>query len=187
MTQKICGALLKLGGWTVVGNYPTDKKYVVISLPHTSMWDFVWGKFTFTSANEHPAIFIKKEMFFFPMGLLLKALGARPINRSHSTGMIEQILEYFSKNEKFSVCITPEGTRKRTNKLKRGFYFIARQANVPIYLGFLNYGNKTVSFGERFIPTGDIDADMTYIHNYYVNINPTAKHADQFSVDCVRL
>jgi len=151
------------------------------------MWDFVWGKFTFASVGEHPSIFIKKEMFFFPMGLLLKALGAKPINRSHSAGVVEQAIEYFNKNDKFSVCITPEGTRNRTKKLKRGFYFIAKQANVPIYLGFLNYSDKTVGFGERFMPTGNVEADMAYIHEYYVNLNPIAKHADQFTLDCIRL
>ncbi|MBR5167024.1 MAG: 1-acyl-sn-glycerol-3-phosphate acyltransferase [Salinivirgaceae bacterium] len=185
--KRFNARILKLFGWTVVGDFPTDKKYVVISLPHTSMWDFVWGKITFASAGERPVVFIKKEMFFFPLGLLLKALGARPINRSHSAGMVEQVLEYFNKNERFSVCITPEGTRKRTNKLKRGFYFIAKQANVPVYLGFLSYKDKTVGFGERYMLSGDIEKDMAYIHEYYVKLNPAAKHPENFSLDSIRL
>ena len=61
--RRFNALVLKLFGWTVVGNFPTDKKYVVISLPHTSMWDFVWGKITFASAGERPVVFIKKEMF----------------------------------------------------------------------------------------------------------------------------
>ena len=185
--KRISGFIIKLFGWKLSDNPPIDKKFVVIALPHTSMMDFVWGKLVFWYAGFAPSIFIKKEMFFFPLGLLLKALGAVPINRSRSAGMVEQVIEYFNKNDEFSVCITPEGTRKLTNRLKRGFYFIARQANVPIYLSVLDYKTKTMTIGERFMTTDDIDADMEHIRNYYIKMNPTAKHPKQFSTDCVRL
>ena len=185
--MKFSRFILKLFGWRIIDKAPTDKKFVVIALPHTSMMDFVWGKLIFAASGFSPKIFIKKEMFFFPVGLLLKALGAVPINRSRSTGMVEQVIAYFNKHDEFCVCITPEGTRKLTNKLKRGFYFIAKQANVPIYLSVLDYGTKHAIIGERFVPTGDIEADMEHIHQYYVAHNPTAKHPKQFTTDCVRL
>jgi 1-acyl-sn-glycerol-3-phosphate acyltransferase len=185
--KRLSGFIIKLFGWKLVDNPPTDKKFVVIALPHTSMMDFVWGKLVFWYAGFVPAIFIKKEMFFFPLGLLLRALGAVPINRSRSAGMVEQVIEYFNKNDEFSVCITPEGTRQLTNRLKRGFYFIARQANVPIYLSVLDYKTKSMIIAERFMTTDDIDADMEHIRNYYIQKNPTARHPKQFSTDCVRL
>lgn len=185
--RRISGFIIKLFGWKFIGEIPKDKKYVIVSIPHSSMWDFVWGKLTFIHAGIKPAVFIKKELFFFPLGLLLRSLGAIPINRSKSTGMVEQVIEYFDKNDKFCVCITPEGTRKRTTKLKRGFYFIAKQANVPLYLGVLSYKEKTLFIGERYMLTGDQEADMAYIHDYYVRKNPTAKHPDQFSLDSIRL
>ena len=185
--RRFSGFILRLFGWKLIDHAPTDKKFVVIALPHTSMMDFVWGKLVFTYAGFSPKIFIKKEMFFFPVGLLLKALGAVPINRSRSTGMVEQVIAYFNKNDEFCVCITPEGTRKLTNKLKRGFYFIAKQANVPIYLSVLDYKTKHAIIGERFVPTDDINADFEHIHQYYVEKNPTARCPKQFSTDCIRI
>lgn len=185
--RRLSGFILKLFGWKLMDNAPTDKKFVIIAMPHTSMMDFVWGKLVFTYAGFSPSIFIKKEMFFFPVGLLLKALGAVPINRSRSAGMVEQVIAYFNKNDKFCVCITPEGTRKLTNKLKRGFYFIAKQANVPIYLSVLDYKTKHAIIGERFVPTDDIDADFEHIRQYYVEMNPTARRPKQFSTDCIRI
>ena len=184
---RLSGFILRLFGWKLIDNAPTDKKFVIIALPHTSMMDFVWGKLVFSSAGFSPKIFIKKEMFFFPVGLLLKALGAVPINRSRSAGMVEQVIAYFNKNDEFCVCITPEGTRKLTNKLKRGFYFIAKQANVPIYLSVLDYKTKHAIIGERFVPTDDIEADFEHIHKYYAKMNPTARRPKQFSTDCIRI
>ncbi len=184
--KNISRFIIKLFGWKLIGELPKDNKYVIISMPHTSMWDFIWGKFTFWGIGLTPAVFIKKELFFFPLGLLLKALGALPIDRTKSTGMVGQVIEHFNKNEKFSVCITPEGTRKRAPKLKRGFYFIAKQANVPIFFGVLDYKKKILMFGDRFMPTGDIEADMASIREYYTRLNPTGKHPEQFSLDSIQ-
>ncbi len=185
--KKISGFIIKLFGWNFVGEIPKDKKYVIVSIPHTSMWDFIWGKLTFWHAGIKPVVFIKKELFFFPLGPLLTALGAKPINRSRSTGMVEQVIDYFNQNDEFCICITPEGTRKLAPKLKRGFYFIATQANVPLYLGILDYKEKKLYIGERYMPTGDIENDMSYIHEYYVRKNPTGKHPEQFSTDSIRI
>ncbi|MBQ4231084.1 MAG: 1-acyl-sn-glycerol-3-phosphate acyltransferase, partial [Salinivirgaceae bacterium] len=97
--MKFSRFILKLFGWRIIDKAPADKKFVVIALPHTSMMDFVWGKLIFAASGFSPKIFIKKEMFFFPVGLLLKALGAVPINRSRSTGMVEQVIAYFNKHD----------------------------------------------------------------------------------------
>lgn len=185
--KKISGFIIKLFGWKFIGEVPKDKKYVIVSIPHTSMWDFVWGKLTFWYAGIKPVVFIKKELFFFPLGNLLRALGALPINRSRSTGMVEQIIDYYNKNEHFCICITPEGTRSLAPKLKRGFYFIAKQANVPLYLGVLDYKSKTLFIGERYEICGDMNKDMEYIKNYYTEKNPTAKHVNKFSLNSIRL
>lgn len=184
MGKHISSFLLKLGGWRYVGDRPVDKKYVVISVPHTSMWDFVWGKLAFSSIGEKPTIFIKKEAFFFPLGTFLKTLGAIPVDRSNgATGLVEQIIHFFESNQQVNVCITPEGTRLKVKRWKKGFYYIAHKSNVPVYLGFINYKNKTLGYGERFIPTGNIDEDIKYINKYYTNLNLHPKHPEQFSID----
>lgn len=182
---KFTGRLImRLGGWSYAGALPTDKKYVVISVPHTSVWDFVWGKLAFMAIGEKPAIFIKKESFFFPVGPILKALGAKPVNRGKgAVGLVDQVIHHFEKNNRFSVCITPEGTRSKVKKWKKGFYFIAQKANIPIYLGIIDYRKKVLEYGERFIPTGDIPKDMEYIKNYYLQRNALPKHPENFSWD----
>jgi 1-acyl-sn-glycerol-3-phosphate acyltransferase len=173
---------MRLGGWRYIGNVPTDDKYIIISAPHTSMWDFVWGKFAFGSKNVHPKIFIKKESFYFPMGILLTWLGAKPVNRGvGALSLVDQVLHHFEINKKFSVCITPEGTRNKVNKWKKGFYYISQKAHVPIYLGIIDYGKKVMTIGERFVPTGDYQKDMEYIKLYYHNHLPKPKHPEQFN------
>ncbi len=179
--KYICKFILWVCGWKYIGKAPDEKKYVVISVPHTSMWDFVWGKIAFCSQGVKPIIFIKKESFFFPLGILLRALGARPVNRQKGApGLIEQIISYFNNNDICHVCITPEGTRKKVTKWKKGFYYIAYKANVPVYLGIVDYKQKHLNIGERFLPTGDIETDMKYICQYYNKLKPQAKYPNMF-------
>lgn len=182
MSHLIYNMLMRLGGWRYIGAVPKEKKYVIISVPHTSMWDFVWGKFAFGSKKVNPAIFIKKESFFFPLGGLLRALNAKPVNRgAGAAGLVDQVLEHFEKNDSFSVCITPEGTREKVKRWKKGFYFIAEKANIPIYLGIIDYKRKVMTIGERFNPTGDYTKDMEYIRSYYIKHDPHPKHKEKFN------
>ncbi len=184
MGRIISYILMRMGGWHHIGGVPTDKKYIIISVPHTSMWDFVWGKFAFSSNNVHPKIFIKKESFFFPLGILLRWLGAKPVNRgAGASSLVEQVLHHFEQNDEFSVCITPEGTREKVKRLKKGFYFIAQKANVPLYLGFIDYGKKVMAIGERFEITGDYEKDMQLIKAYYDKHDPKPKHPEKYNAD----
>jgi len=184
MGRILSKIILRLFGWKYLGTAPNEKKYVVIPVPHTSMMDFVWGKLAFASQNVNPVIFIKKEAFKFPMGILLRWLGAMPVDRGRgATGLVEQVIHHFDTNDNFKVCITPEGTREFTKKWKKGFYFIAQKANVPIYLGIIDYRKKICTMGERFVPSGDLEKDMAYINQYYRRINSLPKYPDKFSFD----
>jgi 1-acyl-sn-glycerol-3-phosphate acyltransferase len=184
MGRFISKFLLWIAGWKYIGPVPTDDKYVIISVPHTSMWDFVWGKLAFASKRVHPIVFIKQESFFFPLKYLLHCLGARPVNRGpKAASLVDQMLDYFNRNKKFCICITPEGTRGKVNKWKKGFYFISQKADVPIYLGIIDYGTKTLQIGQKFIPTGDIQKDMEFINQHYRKANPKPKYPDQFTFD----
>lgn len=184
MANKISTLVLKTFGWKVVGQMPSDSKYVIISVPHTSMKDFIWGKLAFSTMGIKPVFFIKKEMFFFPVGNMLKKLGARPVNRGvGALSLIEQIIDFFNTNDEAILVITPEGTRSKVNAWKKGFYFIAQKANVPIYLGVIDYKQKILMPGEKFIPSGDVKKDMEYIASYYQKLSPTARHPENFSLD----
>ncbi len=184
MGRLISILILRLYGWKYDAGVPIDKKFIAISAPHTSGWDFTWGKLFFATKRIQPIFFIKQEAFYFPMGFILRYFGARPIDRGKfAKGMVEQVIQYFDENETFAVAITPEGTREKTTKWKKGFYLIAQKANVPIYLGYLDYGNKKMGYGERFVPTGDIEKDMLYIKEYYKKLNPISKYPEKFSFD----
>lgn len=180
MAAGLAKFILKLFGWKFAGDYPTVRKAVLLSVPHTSNWDFVWGKLAFIAYKFDTYIFLKKEFFFFPMNYIFKWLKVLPLNRTDPAGMVKHIVKEFDRHEDFFLTITPEGSRSKRDKWPRGFYFIARKAKVPIYLGRIDYKTKTCSCGELFYPTGDIDKDIKYIKSTYKDI--TAKKPENFSI-----
>jgi 1-acyl-sn-glycerol-3-phosphate acyltransferase len=173
--------LLKVMGWRVTHPMPEGiKKAVIIMAPHTSNWDFVFGRLGFASHSISPRILIKKESFFFPLGILLRWLGAVPVDRGFSTGTVKKITQLMEEAESFYLLITPEGTRKLVRNWKKGFYFIARHANVPIIMGFLDYRTKTGGLGSVLYPTGDYEADMKVIEAFYQD--KQALHPEKFNL-----
>ena len=107
-------------------------KCIVCVAPHTSNWDFIVGKLFYTSIGCNAGFLIKKEWFFFPFNLLFNWQGGVPVDRGKRTSVTDQMVERFKTSERFQLAVTPEGTRKRAKDWKKGFYFIALKANVPI-------------------------------------------------------
>ncbi|TXB67182.1 glycerol acyltransferase [Vicingus serpentipes] len=166
--SKIAAFIYKLLGWKTVGSIPPElKKYVILAAPHTSNWDFLYGRLYFYIFKIPVKFFIKKEWFFFPMGFLFDLMGGVPVDRSKNTNLTDEIAKSFEQNDKMAMMVTPEGTRSYSPDWKKGFYFIAQKANVPIILGFLDYPNKEAGFGPVFYPTGDIDKDIEEIKSFY--------------------
>lgn len=166
---------LKLTGWKIVGQKPAYSKYIVIAAPHTSNWDFIILVMAGFILRWDIHWMGKDSLFPWPVKRLMIWLGGIPIDRSKSNRVVDQMAAYFDSVDQLSVLIPPEGTRSRVEQWKTGFYHIARQANVPIILGFLNAGNKTAGFGPEFKPSGDIEADMLSIQAFYkdfVGIKP---------------
>jgi 1-acyl-sn-glycerol-3-phosphate acyltransferase len=153
--------IAKLFGWKIDPKAPVgvDKAVIVVG-PHTSNWDFIIGKIAFMKYGIPGKFLIKKELFFFPFGYLLKKMGGLPVDRSKNNRLTDYAVELFDKYEKFYLVFTPEGTRKYNPNWKKGFYYIAQKANVPIIPVAFNYGKKEVNFGKPFNITGDIDADL---------------------------
>lgn len=173
--------VIKCLGWKIEGTFPAYKKMVIIAAPHTSVLDFINGWLTLRHFGLKTSFIIKKEFFVFPFGYLLKALGGLPVDRGNKkNNMVDQMLELFQKREKFYLVITPEGTRKKTNRWKKGFYLIAQKAQVPIIVTKLDYGRK------RLGPVKEIDSSLPYnevlkqIADCYKDV--TGKKADQFEV-----
>jgi len=161
---------LRLAGWRVTHGMPEGiSKAVIIMAPHTSNWDFVIGRLGFASHGVKPKIIIKKESFFFPLGIILKALGAIPMDRGFSAGTIKKVTALIDKSDEFFLIITPEGTRKLVRNWKKGFYFLAEQARVPIIMGFLDYKTKTGGMGPVIYPSGNYEEDLKKIEEFYLD------------------
>jgi 1-acyl-sn-glycerol-3-phosphate acyltransferase len=181
MLSWLSEIILKLSGWNTTGALPPGiKKAVIIVAPHTSYWDFVIGRLTFWSSRVKIRVLIKRESFAFPLGILLKGLGGIPVDRGKKNNMVEQVVEQFNNSESLVIVITPEGTRKVVRHWKRGFYLIAKEANVPIALGFIDYKKKTGGVGPLVYPSGDIDKDMALINEFYKD--KTGKYPENFSL-----
>ncbi len=158
--------VLSVSGWKITGAKP-PLKAVVAMAPHTSNLDFLIGWLGYTSLGVRSYFLIKKEIFKWYSGWLIKAMGGIPVDRSHSSNVVLQVTEEFNKRNNFVVTITPEGTRKRVNNWKRGFYHIATSAKVPICLGFLDYKRKEGGFGPCIIPTGNFEEDFKLLESFY--------------------
>jgi len=180
MKAEICKFFMQLGGWKFVGEIPAEKKAVIIAAPHTSNWDFIWAKLTFLSEKVSTTIIMKKELFFFPLGGIFRSLGVMPIDRSKNSNLVEQLAKEFNKRDSLYLSLAPEGSRSKRPVWKRGFYYIALGAKVPIILGKIDYKMKTLILSEPFYPTGDVEADMKFIKGYYRDSNP--KYPENFSI-----
>lgn len=176
--------ILWLAGWKVVGPLP-EKKSIVVMAPHTSNLDFALGWLGFTSLGLKSHFLIKKEIFKWHTGWLIKAMGGIPVDRSHSSNVVMQVTEEFNRRRKFIVTITPEGTRKLNRNWKKGFYFIAHSAKVPVMLGFLDYKKKEGGFGYSFIPSGDYEKDYKILEEFYKTKN--ARYPEKFSLSAENL
>ncbi len=172
--------ILKKWGWKLSGTLPDlhHLKVVVISAPHTSMYDYVIGRLFYFANRVDARVMIKKELFFFPLGRILRSIGAFPVNRGKSTGIVDQIVENFKNSSSLILTITPEGTRKKTKHWKKGFYQIATQAGVPILPSYFDYKRKVIGVGPLFYPTGNYEKDLFELQKFFVGV--TARHPDQF-------
>jgi 1-acyl-sn-glycerol-3-phosphate acyltransferase len=167
---KLLIFLLKLAGWKIDKSPPEGiKKCVIVVGPHTSNWDFIIGKIVFSNYPVKAKFLIKKELFFFPLGFILRRMGALPVDRKKKNSMIHTAVRLFAEHESMYLVFTPEGTRSYNPKWKKGFYYIAQKANVPIVISYMDYERKIGGFHSVFTPTGDVDADFSAIKGVLKN------------------
>lgn len=168
--QRIAHLLLRLGGWTPVGGDIDSPKAVLIAAPHTSNWDGVWALIYRVAVDLDVKFFVKKSLFWFPLSTLLRWLGGVELDRDRAVNAVQQAVDQFERNESYYFGLAPEGSRSLKPGWKTGFYRIAQGAGVPLYLGFLDYKNKRVGFGPRVDLTGDREADLAVIREFYEGI-----------------
>ena len=181
MLRTLCGWLLyKVCGWTKEVSVSHPKKYIICLAPHTSNWDFVLGQLDSHADGVKINFLMKKEWFFFPLGALFRRLGGIPVNRQKKGSMTDALAETAQQSEVFRLCVTPEGTRKSNPEWKKGFYYIALKAGLPILLYGVDYERKLIQCTKVVVPTGDIDREMAEIKEYFKNFK--GKHPEQFAI-----
>ena len=161
----------KILGWKVVGNTNiskgTIKKAVIIAAPHTSWLDFPLGILLRSVIGLKTNFVGKKELFIFPFGWFFRTLGGAPIDRHTKENKVEAIAKLFEGRDEFRMAMSPEGTRKKVEEWRTGFYYIAKAANVPIFMFTLDFGKKENKISEAFYPTNDKEADFKFMKNFF--------------------
>lgn len=178
--QKICAGILKLFGWKLNGEIPPIDKFVICLAPHTSNLDFIIGKLFYSSLGLKVSFLIKREWLRPPFGTFMRRRGAIGIDRNRRSNMTVTLAELFRQKTHLHLAITPEGTRKRNPEWKRGFYYIAKNAGVPILIVGMDYKKREIMVLDLFYPTDNEEADMHAIKSNYVGIN--ALHPKKFSL-----
>ena len=179
---RFCGKLLRRMGWESVGGPMKEKKAIVLGVPHTSVWDFLVSYLFYTQFGKVAHIMIKKEFFFWPLGPILRACGAVPVDRDSAASMVRSLIHEMDQAEEFHLAIAPEGTRKAVKRWKTGFHLIARETGATVYVGYYDWGRKRISVGEPFELTDDPKADMQRIYDIYRPMGIQGKHKDGFIV-----
>ena len=176
--------VMRLLGWTCdYDHLPSEQKCIIIGVPYTTAWDFVISWLYYTSAGRVANVMVKKEFFFWPMGILMKKMGALPIDRSRGANIIRQTIQMVKENEYIHLAIAPEGTRDRTTRWKAGFHMIARETGISVYLGSFDWKRKIITTGEKFELTDDAAADIKRMKDYYREKGIAGKHPEKFTTD----
>lgn len=161
---------LRAMNWRVEGEIPNISKFVIIAAPHTSNWDFVVGIAAKFALGIGVLWLGKDSLFRFPMGALMRQFGGIGVDRSTSNDVVGGIVAEFSRRERLILALAPEGTRKRVDRWRTGFYHIAHGARVPILPVALNWSERALQIGSPFTTTGDVDADVLELQRRFSGV-----------------
>ncbi|MBX3127944.1 MAG: 1-acyl-sn-glycerol-3-phosphate acyltransferase [Polyangiaceae bacterium] len=173
-------ALRALGGWRYVGELPAPRRAVCLAVPHTDNMDGLLLVLLAQSVGLHISWMVKDDWGKPPIGVLIKRVGGVPVDRSGPHGMVGAMIDEFARRDDFYLVIPPEGTRKRTEHWKSGFYRIALGARVPVVPGFLDYEKRQGGFGPAIELTGSVKTDMNAIREFYARTKPEPRHPEKF-------
>ncbi len=180
--MNISSIILRMAGWRVNITVPDYPKCLICVAPHTSNWDFILGELAYTSIGRKAGFLMKEAWFFFPLGCFFRAIGGIAVPKNRSKGsLVDFVINKFRRHDKLAIAITPEGTRSRTAQWHTGFLHMAASADIPILLGAIDAGTKTIRITDEFKPSGDTETDMRAIKNYYKQFTPL--YPDKFSTD----
>jgi 1-acyl-sn-glycerol-3-phosphate acyltransferase len=165
MRSRLAALVLRAARWTAVGEVP--KTGVLVGAPHTSNWDFVMMLLIMWRGDVTPRVLMKKELFRGPLGWLLHRLGGLPLDRDNPGAVVRELVREARSGEPFLLILAAEGTRKKGEYWKSGFWRIARSAKLPIALAFIDGPTRTAGFGPTITATADVVADMDKVREFY--------------------
>lgn len=180
--RNLAARLLGWMGWTVSITVPDYPKALICVAPHTSNLDFLLGKLAYWAVGRKAGFLMKETWFFWPLGPLLRAIGGIAVPRGRKgsgRSLTHTIIEMYRSRPTLVLAITPEGTRSATDRWHTGFLRIAREADVPLLLGIIDYASRSIIIHRRFEPTGDLEADMRAVKQFYAPY--TGRHPEKFS------
>ncbi len=166
LLRSIGSIIAHSSGWRI-GQVPNVPKAVIVAAPHSSNWDGIFGVCGAFTLGLQIRWMGKSQMFKWPLSALLTAFGGIKTDRSLAGGVVEQIAAEFDRNDKMWLVLAPEGTRRKVEKWRTGFWHIAKRAGVPIIPGYLHYPDKRIGFGEPFMPGDNLEADLQRLYNFY--------------------
>jgi len=177
LVARLCRALLHAAGWRMILDVPRIERAVIVFYPHTTNWDFVIGLLARYGLNVPVKWAGKDNIFRWPYARMWRLLGGIPVNRREHTGFVAQMIDAFARTDRMLLAIAPEGTRRRTEYWKSGFYRVALGARVPLVLAFIDFRRREVGVGAMIEPTGDADVDFAALRKFYAD--KTARHPAQ--------
>jgi 1-acyl-sn-glycerol-3-phosphate acyltransferase len=175
LPPRVAAWALRVAGWTVRLAQPVPERCVAIFYPHTSNWDTVIGLCAKTMIGVRFHFVGKDTLFRFPLAPLLTRMGGIPVNRREPAGFVRQMKAEFDSRREFRLALAPEGTRRRTEHWKSGFYRLATAASVPVGLAYIDYPRREIGVGAWLDLTGDVAIDMARFRAFYagkVGLNP---------------
>lgn len=172
MFKRFSAYWLKKNGWSVEGDFESlPDKFIIIVAPHTATIDFFLGIMARSVLGITSTKFLgKSQLFKFPLGFIFRALGGYPVERTRDNNLVDSVTEIFNKHEKFSIALAPEGTRAKVDRIRIGFYHIARKSNIPIYPVGFDFGSKTIIIREPMVPSDNMENDLRELISFYANL-----------------
>jgi 1-acyl-sn-glycerol-3-phosphate acyltransferase len=160
----------RLMGWKLLGSFPEVSKCVVAVAPHTSWIDFPLGLVVRSMLGIQINYVGKKSLFRAPFGWFFRWTGGAPVDRGKQQDTVQAVADIFDSRQVFRLALAPEGTRKKVEKWRSGFYYIALRARVPIVLVAFDFGKKQVKISEPHTPTGDYEVDYAGYQKFYAGV-----------------
>jgi len=179
--KTVSGKILKRLGWKITGDFPDIKKSITIFAPHTAHIDALYGKLGFCELGVKYLFLTKKELFFFPMNLLMKIFGSMPVRGVKNKNAVFQVVDLLNNTNELHIVISPEGWIKKVPNWNKGFYYMALKAKVPIVVSYLDYKKKEVGVKGVIYDIDNYDSVINQINTLYKDV--TGKRPEQFVLE----